>query len=199
MQCVRVAGGARSGGRRGPGVVLSSALPVRVRQRPAGRTPRRHGRQLGRLAAARQARLARRHRAARRRRLRRPHLAAPRRPADPTPALHLCYTATVFSSTSRYCVFLPRDAMLAWYSLSSFDLSVRLSKRLDESSWFSAWRLPYFTYPTLCYKKIWASLKLGYFSGSFSGLRKFRRGKSIALSTQEAQLSPRDRAMRRVN
>ena len=65
--------------------------------------------------------------------------------------------------------FLPRDAMLARYLLSScVSLSVRpsvrpsqagiASKRLHKSSWYSARRLPS-TYPTLCYKEIWASPK----------------------------------------
>jgi len=34
-----------------------------------------------------------------------------------------------------------------------------VSKRLDESSWFLAWRLPS-TYPTLRYKEIWVSPKI---------------------------------------
>ena len=58
------------------------------------------------------------------------------------------------------------DAMLARYILSS---CVRpsvcpsqagvVSKRLDESSWFLAWRLPS-TYHTLCFKEIWVSPKI---------------------------------------
>ena len=34
-----------------------------------------------------------------------------------------------------------------------------ISKRLDESSWFLAWMLP-FTYSTLCYKEIWVFPKM---------------------------------------
>jgi len=63
--------------------------------------------------------------------------------------------------------FLPRDAMLARHMLSpcvrlSARLSVRLSqagvalKRLDESSWFLAPRLPSINH-RLCYKKICVS------------------------------------------
>jgi len=81
--------------------------------------------------------------------------------------------------------FLPRDAILAQYILSScVRLTVRHKPvlyriRLDESSWFLAWRLSY-TYPTLCCKDIWTlSKKLRY-----SSRRKFRHGKLIALSTE---------------
>ena len=63
-------------------------------------------------------------------------------------------------------VFLPRDALLARYMLSScVRLYVHLSqagivwKRLDESSWFLAWRLPS-TYSTLCCKEICVSPKI---------------------------------------
>jgi len=60
--------------------------------------------------------------------------------------------------------------MLARYLLSAcvglfVCPSVRLSqagtvsKRLDASSWFSAWRFPS-TYPTLCCKEIWVSSKI---------------------------------------
>ena len=59
----------------------------------------------------------------------------------------------------RNARFLPRDAMLARYLLCQ---SVRplqagiVSKRLDESRWFLAWRLPP-AYPTPCCKEIWMS------------------------------------------
>ena len=74
-------------------------------------------------------------------------------------------------SSGSAVIFIPRDAMLAWYMLSScvrpsVGPSVCLSacpshagvvsKRLDESSWFLARR----TYPTLCYKEIWVSPKI---------------------------------------
>jgi len=62
--------------------------------------------------------------------------------------------------------FLPRDAMLARYLLSScVRLSVRLSqagtvsKRLDESSCVLAWRIPS-TCPTPCCKEIRLSPKI---------------------------------------
>jgi len=80
--------------------------------------------------------------------------------------------------------------MLAPYMLSSrVRLSVPLSqagivsKRLHESSVFLACRLPS-TYPTLCYEDIWVSAKNMVLSLTKSGLRKFRHGKSIALSTK---------------
>ena len=56
-----------------------------------------------------------------------------------------------------------------------------MSKRLEESRWFLA------TYPTLRYKETWVSPKIRVLpSGTFpnSGLKKFRHGKSIALSTK---------------
>jgi len=56
-----------------------------------------------------------------------------------------------------------------------------VSKRLEESRWFLA------TYPTLRYKETWVSPKIRVLpSGTFpnSGLKKFRHGKSIALSTK---------------
>jgi len=34
-----------------------------------------------------------------------------------------------------------------------------VSKQLDKSSWVLAWRLP-FTYPTLCFREIWACPKI---------------------------------------
>ena len=83
------------------------------------------------------------------------------------------YFKRVFT-TRRYAV---------WYMLSScvypsLCLSAKasiVSKHLDESSWFLAWRL--------CYKEIRVSPKLGYFPLNFIpnsvGLRKFRHGKSI--------------------
>ena len=78
-----------------------------------------------------------------------------------------------------------------------------LSKRMNESSWFwfGNWELPA-TYPTLCLKKS------GYLQNkctslwnfaSNAGRRNFHHGKSITSSTQEAQLSPSDRAMRLVS
>jgi len=76
--------------------------------------------------------------------------------------------------------------MLAPYLLSCVPESVCLSqadvvsKRLDESSWFLAWRLPSI-YPTLCCPKISVSPKIKNLS-----LWNFatNRGKSIALSTK---------------
>ena len=74
--------------------------------------------------------------------------------------------------------------MLARYRLLSH---VRLSqagivsKRLDESSWFLAWRLPS-TYPTLCCKEIWVSLKISVGLCYKLWTRKFCHMKSIALS-----------------
>jgi len=97
--------------------------------------------------------------------------------------------------------FLSRDAMLARYMRSSrvmqsvypsVCLSVRpsqagiASQRLGELSW----RLPS-TCAALCYKEIWVGLssKIRVLSSAWhfvpnSGLGKFRRGKSIALSTK---------------
>jgi len=64
-----------------------------------------------------------------------------------------------------------------------------VSKRLDKSSWFLAWRLPS-TYPTLCYKVICVSSELEYFSFvRYSGFRQFRHGKLIALSTNSSSSS----------
>jgi len=58
---------------------------------------------------------------------------------------------------------------------------------MDESRWFLTlvWKLPS-AYPTLCYKEIWVSPKIGYLPlGFYSGVRKFRlHGKSKALSTE---------------
>jgi len=53
-----------------------------------------------------------------------------------------------------------------------------VSKRVDESSCFLAWRFPP-THPTLCpcYEEIWVSPKIKVLS-------KFHHGKSIALSTK---------------
>jgi len=56
-----------------------------------------------------------------------------------------------------------------------------VSKRLDKSSWVLAWRLP-FTYPTLCFREIWASPKIRVLpSGTLSKLwtGKFRHAKLI--------------------
>jgi len=90
--------------------------------------------------------------------------------------------------------FLPRDTMLARYMLSS---RVRLSVHPSVTNRYciettgrielvSAWRLSS-TYPTLCHKEIYEiSQHLGTSLWDFvpnSGLRKFRHGKSIALST----------------
>ena len=86
--------------------------------------------------------------------------------------------------------YFARDTMLARCLLSScVCLSVNpsvgpsqvgtVSKRLDELSSCLAWRLP-FTYPTISKNK-------GTSFWNFvpnSGLRKFRHGKSIALSTK---------------
>jgi len=61
--------------------------------------------------------------------------------------------------------FLPRDAMLARYMLSSCFPSVRpsqagiASKPLDESSWFLSRKIPS-TYPTLCCKTSFVSPKI---------------------------------------
>jgi len=58
--------------------------------------------------------------------------------------------------------FLPRDAKLARYMLSS---RVRLSVchkpvlYWNETTWFLAWRLP-FIYPALCYEEMWVSPKI---------------------------------------
>ena len=86
---------------------------------------------------------------------------------------------------------LPLDAMSARHMLSSrVCLSVCpsvclsqariVSKRLDESSWFLAWRLPP-TYPTLCFEEISVSPKLEYFSLE---LCLIGHSNSIALSTK---------------
>jgi len=65
--------------------------------------------------------------------------------------------------------------------------TVVVSKRLDKSSWFLARRLPS-AIPTLRYKEIGVSPKIKVLpSGTLvpnSGRRKFRHGKSIALSTK---------------
>ena len=63
-----------------------------------------------------------------------------------------------------------------------------VSKRQDESSWFSSRKLPSIC-PTLCYMEIWVSPKIKVLPclRKFvvnSGLGKFRHGKSIALSTK---------------
>jgi len=79
------------------------------------------------------------------------------------------YVMTHCLSVCQPSLFLPHDAMLALFLLSScVRLSARPSqagivrKRLDESSWLQAWRLPC----TLCYKEM-----------------SFRHGKSFVLST----------------
>ena len=76
-----------------------------------------------------------------------------------------------------------------------------VSKRLDEWSWFLARRLPS-TYTTLSCKEIWVSPKLRYFCLELCPklwtLKNFATA-SRSSCQQEAQLSPRDRAMRRVN
>jgi len=81
------------------------------------------------------------------------------------------YTRLIFilsyrKYSCRHFHVLPRDAMLARYLLSScVRLSVCssqagvVSKRLDESSWLSAWRLSSIC-PTLCSKKISVSPKI---------------------------------------
>jgi len=59
----------------------------------------------------------------------------------------------------------------------------------DESSWFLARKLPPSTYPTLCCTETWVFPKIMVSLlpfGTFvlnSGLRKFRHGKSVALSS----------------
>jgi len=90
----------------------------------------------------------------------------------------------------RNARFLPRDAMLARYLLCP---SVRpsqagiVSKRLDESRWFLARRLPS-AYPTLCYKEIYVYPEIWVLPrGTFTqtpDLRRFCHGKSISLSTK---------------
>jgi len=55
-----------------------------------------------------------------------------------------------------------------------------VSKQPDESSWFLAWRLPSI-YSTLCCKEILVPREISVLP---SGYRKFRYGKSIALSTK---------------
>ena len=96
-----------------------------------------------------------------------------------------------------HAAWSPAPSLLARnarYSLSScVRLSVRpsqagiVSKRLDESSWFSEWRLPSI-YSTLCYKEIWVSPKIKVFPlgvcRKLRTQRKFRHGKSIVLSTK---------------
>jgi len=91
--------------------------------------------------------------------------------------------------------FLRRNAVLACICCCpvSICLSVRpsqagtVSKWLDESSWFLAWKwkLPS-TYPIMCYNEILSSPKLGYFPLEFCSklYRKFCHGKSIVLSTK---------------
>jgi len=81
----------------------------------------------------------------------------------------LCVWMSVRCPSLKPGAFLPSDALLARYLLSS---CVRpsacpsqagiISKRLDKSSWFVAWRLP-FTYPTVCFKEFGYLQKLGYF------------------------------------
>ena len=63
--------------------------------------------------------------------------------------------------TKQNIWFLPCDAMLCCRRVPFFCISQAgiVSRQLDESSWFSAWRLP-FTYPTLCYNEIWVSPKI---------------------------------------
>jgi len=82
--------------------------------------------------------------------------------------------------------FLPRDAMLARYLLSScVRLSVRLSqagtvsKRLDESSCVLAWRIPS-TCPTPCCKEIRLSPKIRVLPpGTLSQTVRTRRGSRL--------------------
>ena len=86
-------------------------------------------------------------------------------------------------------LFLPRDAMLARYVLSScVRPSVRLSvtSRTGKNHWTKRagfWHEGFL--PSIPHCDIWASPKIsvGWNCVPNSGLRKFRRGKSIALST----------------
>jgi len=75
------------------------------------------------------------------------------------------------TTTMKYSVFYPRDAMLARYWLwscvcpsASVFVKRRSSilKRLNESSWFLTCELPA-TYPTLCFKEIQTPPKSVYF------------------------------------
>jgi len=86
-------------------------------------------------------------------------------------------------------VYLPRDAVLARYLLSScVRLSVRVSqagivsKRMDESSWFLARKLPS-TYPTLCCKEFQVSPKLDTSLWDFVNKTRRRRRRSSLLTT----------------
>jgi len=121
-----------------------------------------------------------------------------------TPSKHdgsICAAAAmrpVAAVTVATCFFHPRDAVLAQVVAMALCLSVCLSvcqsevgvlsKRLNESDWF--WHGS-FLRPilyTLCYKEVQVLPKIRVLSSETflspnSGLRKFRHGKSIALST----------------
>ena len=87
------------------------------------------------------------------------------------------------SSLFFFVYFLLCDAMLVRYMLLLCICPSQTSivlKRLDESSWFLAWELP-ITYPTLYYKEIWVSPKLGF---RLELCPKLCHDKSIALSTE---------------
>ena len=62
-------------------------------------------------------------------------------------------------------------------------------KRLDESSWFLAWRLP-FTYPTLFCKEIWVSPEMRVLSsGHCHTLRTWRLSPRKSVTLQANSLS----------
>jgi len=75
---------------------------------------------------------------------------------------HVCCTLSLSIFTTR-CHASAVYAVVVCLAVSvSLVSSQYLSKQLDESSWFLAWRLPS-THTTVCCKKIWTSSELGYF------------------------------------
>jgi len=75
----------------------------------------------------------------------------------------LIYTQTQYSNNNQF-IFIARHYASAVFAVIVCP-SVRpsqagiVSKRLDESSRYLVWRLP-FTHPTLCYKEIWVYPKI---------------------------------------
>ena len=82
----------------------------------------------------------------------------PRGSADPIwPHVRTPMDAQLFFIARRYASAVYMYACCRRVSVTSRYCG--LSKRLDKSNWFAAWRLPS-TYPTLCYKEIWVSPKI---------------------------------------
>jgi len=121
--------------------------------------------------------------------------------------VYLRFLSNEFRISCRPIITTRRYGRAVFAVVMSVRLSVCLSqagvvsKRLYEWSWFLARRLPS-TYTTLSCKEIWVSPKLRYFCLELCHklwtLKNFATA-SRSRCQQEAQLSPRDRAMRRVN